>query len=106
MPGLTVTIPPTVGVWSLGQSADELLAAMATSAVVRLDASAIPASDPSVMLLAGQLIVAARRHAADLGIDFTLAKPVTAPFASVLERAGITPATPDDLRFWHGDMQQ
>jgi hypothetical protein len=106
MPAPTLSVPPDIGVPSLGGFADALIASLALPRPVRLDISTMTTSDPSVLQLVVQLIAAARRHASDIGSTITLVGPATPAFASVLERGGFLAGTPDDLAFWSGDKQR
>ncbi|WP_294236065.1 STAS domain-containing protein [uncultured Sphingomonas sp.] len=89
---------------NIGVLAEELSAAIAPGATVRLDLSDVAAPDLSVI----QLVQSARVSAAEAPCDFALTAPVGDGFRTLLERAGFLPAaTPDHAQFWfHGDTVQ
>ncbi len=78
----------------------ELRSALSSSDIVRLDLSDL--TDPDIRIV--QIVAAARRHAAESGVDFALVRPVDDRFTDLLARAGF--AVGEDPFWFQGNVSQ
>lgn len=100
----TVTAPADLCLPTIGDFADTVRTAWTPGSALCFDLSQVRAPDLSVV----QLVLAARRTAAEAGVALTLATPADEGLRALLLRAGLlTHPSAEDARFWlHGETVQ